>query len=96
MMKDIVEKPVPMKEMFSLEAKSLLSSLLERNPKKRLGNGPNGSENIKSHPFFAHINWLDLDECKIRPPFKPVTAGPEDCRQIDRMFLDEPIKETPD
>jgi len=37
MMTDIVEKRVDMKPYFSVEAKSLLSGLLERDPTKRLG-----------------------------------------------------------
>lgn len=37
MMADIVEKRIDMKPYFTVEAKSLLSGLLERDPKKRLG-----------------------------------------------------------
>lgn len=37
MLADIVEKPILMKDYFSVEAKSLLSELLERDPSKRLG-----------------------------------------------------------
>lgn len=37
MLKDIVEKPVPMHEKFSPEAKMLLTQLLCRDPAKRLG-----------------------------------------------------------
>jgi serine/threonine protein kinase len=38
MLRDIVEKPVEMKDYFSAEAKQILTQLLERNPAKRLGN----------------------------------------------------------
>ena len=41
-------------------AQDLISKLLERNPTQRLGHGPNGTENIKAHPFFAKINWQQL------------------------------------
>ncbi len=37
MMADIVEKRIEMRPYFSVEAKSLLSGLLERDPTKRLG-----------------------------------------------------------
>ena len=30
-----------------------------------------GEEAIKSHPFFKDINWKDLAERKVEPPFKP-------------------------
>jgi len=39
MMADIVEKRIEMKPYFSVEAKALLSGLLERDPSKRLGSG---------------------------------------------------------
>lgn len=42
---------------ISNEAKSLLISLLNRNPNKRLGAGPTDAEEIKKHPFFDTINW---------------------------------------
>jgi hypothetical protein len=31
----------------------------------------------------------------IDPPFKPYVSGPDDTRNIDKMFLNEPAKETP-
>jgi len=52
MLRDIVEKPVPMGKNFSSEAVSLLKSLLERHPQKRLGTGPDGTDDMRSHAFF--------------------------------------------
>jgi serine/threonine protein kinase len=95
MLQDIVQKPVEMKEYFSPEAKSLLSQLLERNPTKRLGNN-NDAHDIMAHPFFRDINWDDLRKKLIKPPYKPFTSGPEDCRNIDLMFTQEKVQETPD
>lgn len=33
-------------------AKDLIQRLLVKDPKKRLGSGPNGAENVKKHPFY--------------------------------------------
>uniref|UniRef100_A0A9J7ZTY5 Ribosomal protein S6 kinase polypeptide 1 n=2 Tax=Cyprinus carpio TaxID=7962 RepID=A0A9J7ZTY5_CYPCA len=44
-------------EFVSEEARSLLEQLLQYNPVERLGAGVAGVEDIKSHPFFAHVNW---------------------------------------
>jgi len=60
MLHDIVQKPVEMKAYFSPEAKSLLSGLLTQNPVNRLGSGEADSAQIKSHPFFASIDWEKL------------------------------------
>jgi len=96
MLRDIVEKPVEMKEYFSPEAKQILTQLLERNPAKRLGNTTADASDIMGHPFFNKINWTDLRELKLEPPYKPIVAGPDDTRNIDKLFLDEKLKETPD
>merc|ERR1711957_299214 len=67
MLRDIVEKPVPMhRSCFNSESISLLKSLLERKPSKRLGTGPEGTEDLKRHPFFQQINWADLEAKKIK------------------------------
>ena len=96
MLKDIVEKPVEMKEYFSTEAKLILTQLLERNPAKRLGNTSADAKDIMEHAFFRKINWVDLRAGKVKPPYKPVVQSAEDVRNIDTLFLNEKIKETPD
>ena len=30
-----------------------------------------GEENIKHHPFFRDVKWRELEERKVKPPFKP-------------------------
>ena len=46
------------------EAKDLISKILVKDPSKRLGAGPPGSDNdishLKSHPFFKGISWNNL------------------------------------
>ncbi|KAM8831883.1 ribosomal protein S6 kinase delta-1 isoform 2-T2 [Spinachia spinachia] len=44
-------------ESVSEEARSLLEQLLQYNPAERLGAGAGGVEEIKSHPFFARVDW---------------------------------------
>ncbi|XP_046729590.1 ribosomal protein S6 kinase delta-1 [Silurus meridionalis] len=44
-------------DSVSEESRSLLEQLLQYNPVERLGAGVGGVEEIKSHPFFAHVNW---------------------------------------
>jgi len=50
---------------LSAAAKSLLSGLLIKDPKQRLGGGPDDAQEIMSHVFFSSINWLDLEQKKV-------------------------------
>lgn len=52
---------------FSPELTDLLKKLLESDPKKRLG--ANGIEEIMNHPWFASIDWNNIDV--LVPPFVP-------------------------
>ena len=42
---------------LSKEAVDLLCKLFIKDPEKRLGSGPNGLNDIKSHVFFSSFNW---------------------------------------
>lgn len=52
---------------LSNEAKSLLIGLLAKNPMKRLG-ANRGAEEIKEHPFFKDIDWVQAAKRKLNPP----------------------------
>jgi serine/threonine protein kinase len=54
---NIIKGVLKLPSQISNEAKSLLISLLNRNPNKRLGAGPTDAEEIKKHPFFDGIDW---------------------------------------
>uniref|UniRef100_A0A8C8AWG1 Ribosomal protein S6 kinase like 1 n=1 Tax=Otus sunia TaxID=257818 RepID=A0A8C8AWG1_9STRI len=47
-------------EGLSLAATSLLTELLQYNPKQRLGSGRGGMAKLKSHSFFSTIPWNKL------------------------------------
>lgn len=69
-LKRICSEDVSYKEIYSKKAQKLISRLLERNPKKRLG-ANQGAIEIMQDPFFKGINWNELKEKKVKPPFKP-------------------------
>ena len=71
---------------LSKEAVDLLTQLFIKDPEKRLGSGPNGLNDIKSHPFFSSINWDSILEKKIKPPFTPKLRSETDTRYIDPEF----------
>jgi len=75
----------------SSEAQSLLEGLLTREVDKRLGSAPDGSEDIKKHPFFSGLDWEKLERMEIDAPFKPKVKSETDISQIDTAFtLEKP------
>uniref|UniRef100_A0A803KEB1 Protein kinase domain-containing protein n=1 Tax=Xenopus tropicalis TaxID=8364 RepID=A0A803KEB1_XENTR len=61
-------------EWFSAELQDLLQRLLKKNPKERLGlNG-----NIREHPFFNTIDWVQLESQTVPPPSQPVALSSVD------------------
>lgn len=76
---------------LTAEARDLLRKLLKRHPQSRLGGGSDDATPLKIHPFFRHINWTDLFNRQVEPPFKPCISGDEDVSQFDQRFT----KETP-
>jgi len=39
---------------------SVCLQLLRYNPSERLGGGPGGSDDVRSHPFFRGVEWNNL------------------------------------
>uniref|UniRef100_A0A8C5V3U1 non-specific serine/threonine protein kinase n=1 Tax=Microcebus murinus TaxID=30608 RepID=A0A8C5V3U1_MICMU len=77
------------------EAKSLLSGLLKKDPKQRLGGGSEDAKEIMQHRFFAGIVWQDVYEKKLSPPFKPQVTSETDTRYFDEEFTAQMITITP-
>lgn len=50
---------------------NLVRSFLTLNARHRLGAGPKGAWNIKNHAAFAGIDWEQLEQLQIQPPFVP-------------------------
>ncbi len=61
-------------EFLSTDAQTLLKGLLTRDPAKRLGAGPHGSEAVKRHPWFKSISWAKLEARQIESKFKPTVT----------------------
>lgn len=57
------------------EDRDIIRRLLHKNPKERLGSARHGhdsnAEDVKSHEFFAYINWGHLLAGNVKPPFVP-------------------------
>uniref|UniRef100_A0A8C5H7J2 non-specific serine/threonine protein kinase n=1 Tax=Gouania willdenowi TaxID=441366 RepID=A0A8C5H7J2_GOUWI len=80
---------------LGLEGRSLLSGLLKKDPMQRLGGGPDDAKEIMQHKFFAGIEWQDVYEKKLVPPFKPQVTSETDTRYFDEEFTAQTITITP-
>uniref|UniRef100_A0AAQ4PBF6 Ribosomal protein S6 kinase n=1 Tax=Gasterosteus aculeatus aculeatus TaxID=481459 RepID=A0AAQ4PBF6_GASAC len=69
--KRILRCDPPFPSMIEPTAQDLLRKLLVKDPHRRLGSGPRGSEDIKAHAFFKGLNWADLAQRKVQSPFRP-------------------------
>jgi serum/glucocorticoid-regulated kinase 2 len=88
MYQKILHNPLVFGDEISPRARSILTGLLTRDPSQRLG--VNGAEEIRKHPFFEkHIDFKQLLQKKIQPPFKPSVSSPVDVSNFDTIFTAE-------
>uniref|UniRef100_A0A673XY44 Serine/threonine-protein kinase Sgk1 n=1 Tax=Salmo trutta TaxID=8032 RepID=A0A673XY44_SALTR len=87
---NILHKPLMMRPGASNTAWSLLQALLEKDGTHRLGSRDDFNE-IKAHYFFSEINWDDLEQRKVPPPFTPNVNSPHDITNFDPEFTGETV-----
>ncbi|KAL9957916.1 hypothetical protein ACROYT_G034871 [Oculina patagonica] len=91
----ILTEEVKFPSRISDKARTVLAGLLEKNPTKRLGGGPDDAKEVMKHPFFSTINWDDIYHKRVKPPFKPVVKSETDVSNFDEDFTNEPVQLTP-
>ncbi|RKP13860.1 kinase-like domain-containing protein [Piptocephalis cylindrospora] len=95
-MDSIMNRRLKLPSYLSPASRDLLTKLLKKHPKSRLGAGPGGVEDLKKHPFFRSINWSRLLDRKVRAPFVPIIVNEEDTSNFDKEFTSmAPIPESP-
>jgi len=70
---------------FSYEAKTFVEDILKINPQERLGYYGDVEE-IKQHTLFTKIDWNNIAQKKVKPPFIPVFSDNSDLRYFDKSF----------
>ncbi|KAL6957825.1 non-specific serine,threonine protein kinase [Sarracenia purpurea var. burkii] len=82
----IINEKVKLPPRLTSEAHSLLKGLLQKEPSRRLGSGPRGADEIKSHKWFRPINWKRLESRDLLPKFKPDVSGKDCTTNFDKCW----------
>ncbi|CAN1183074.1 Serine/threonine-protein kinase AtPK2/AtPK19 [Linum perenne] len=91
----IIKEKIKLPPLVSSDGHSLLKGLLQKDPSKRLGNGPGGGNDIKHHKWFKSINWKKLEARELQPKFVPVVSGKECTSNFDKCWTTMPADDSP-
>lgn len=75
-------------------AKDLVKKLLVLDRTKRIGNQKNGTDDIKKHRWFKHLDWDEVFARKLRPPIVPRIAFEGDTSNFDE-YPESDFKSSP-
>lgn len=81
--------PPKLPSKLSTSAKDLINALLNKDPEQRLGSGPLGAKEIKSHPWFSGVDWAAYLKMEVKPPFVPKIKGELDVSNFDPVVISE-------
>jgi serine/threonine protein kinase len=88
----IVKQKLALPYYLSPDAKDLLTRLLRKEPKKRLGfNMTKDLQIIKKHRFFRKIDWKKLEARDLPPPIQPLITDPGLAENFAQDFTDLPL-----
>ncbi len=90
--KKIYEQKIKIPSFVGDDAKDLILKLTVINPKERLG--AKNEDDIKNHPFFGGLNFDDVLNKKITPPFIPNVENEIDLRYFDKQFTKNKIDDS--
>lgn len=88
---NIMHQKLNLPYFLSPDAKDLLLRLLRKEPRKRLGVGPNDINIIKKHRFFRKIDWKRLEARQLEPPIQPLVTNPELAENFSKEFTERAL-----
>lgn len=89
---NILKQKLVLPYFLGPDAKDLLTRLLRKDPKKRIGGAnPKDLKTLKAHRFFHKIDWKKLEKREVEPPIRPLITDPELAENFDAEFTDLPL-----
>jgi serine/threonine protein kinase len=85
----IIKSSIPFPESISPAARDLISKLLIKDPRQRLGSSQDGGSAIREQEFFSSIDFNNLFKRKIKPPFQPDIKDDRDVKYFDEEFTEQ-------
>ena len=89
--------PLKLPSFLSINSRELLIALLNRNPKKRLGSGPGGAQDIKNHVFFNNFDWEAAENKELPVPAPYMKAVNQIELPLEKIYgrgaFDESLKD---
>ncbi|SCV01611.1 LANO_0F12618g1_1 [Lachancea nothofagi CBS 11611] len=73
----------------------IFQGLLTKDPERRLGAGPRDASEVMSEPFFRNINFEDILNKRIQPPYIPEIKAADDTSYFEKEFTSAPPTLTP-
>mmetsp|Transcript_2830 Transcript_2830/g.2353 ORF Transcript_2830/g.2353 Transcript_2830/m.2353 type:complete len:124 (+) Transcript_2830:276-647(+) len=91
MFKNILNHEPDFPDTISAEAQDLIERLIEKDPEYRLGSNEEDAEDIMKHEWFKCIDWEELANKKLNPPYIP-DVSENGLNYFDEEFTGEDIK----
>lgn len=83
----ILSQDIVLPSHLPSETVDILQKLLAKQPENRLGSGSGDANDVMNHPFFTELEWKDVYDQKITPPFIPGLKDPLDVSNFDSEFI---------
>jgi serine/threonine protein kinase len=96
MYRAVLRDPVRFPKEINVEAKDLITKLLQKSANERLGSGEADDQEIAAHPFFAGVDWEAVKERRVRPEWIPTIRDELDTSNFDPMYTGSVADVQPD
>jgi len=93
--RNIIEQQPFYPQSMGRDAINLTSSLLMKDPRRRLGASQADAQEVKNHAYFRNIDWQAMLEKRVPVPYQPKFKGDTDVSHFDEEFTNEAIQLTP-